>query len=69
MAEVTGPHSVTSSTNYVACGNGTGPDGISARATLVYTLAGSSNGYDIAAQCPSLGTIVQEPEVCPCSSC
>jgi hypothetical protein len=39
---------ITTSTNYVTCGNGGTPDGSSAGASVVYTLSGSANGYDLA---------------------
>jgi alpha-L-rhamnosidase len=44
---INGPYGITSSTNYVTCGNGTGPDGSSAGSTVIYTLTGSTNGYNI----------------------
>jgi hypothetical protein len=44
---INGPYGITSSTNYVTCGNGTGPDGSSAGSTLIYTLTGSTNGYNL----------------------
>jgi hypothetical protein len=37
----------TCSTNYVTCGNGTGPDGSSAGSTVIYTLPASINGYNL----------------------
>ncbi len=37
----------TTSTNYVTCGNGTGPDGSSAGSLLIYPLTGSALGYDL----------------------
>jgi alpha-L-rhamnosidase len=42
-----GPHGLTSSTNYVTCGNGTSPDGSSAGSAIIYSLAGSATGYNI----------------------
>lgn len=47
IALINGPYGITSSTNYVTCGNGTGPDGSSAGSTLIYTLPGSTNGYNL----------------------
>ena len=44
---IDGTYGVTCSTNYVTCGNGTGPDGSSAGATLIYTLPSVTNGYDL----------------------
>ena len=37
----------TCSTNYVTCGNGTGPDGSSVGSTVIYTLPASANGYNL----------------------
>jgi alpha-L-rhamnosidase len=37
----------TCSTNYVTCGNGTGPDGSSAGSTLIYTLPANTNGFNL----------------------
>lgn len=39
---INGPNGVTSSTNYVTCGNGGG-----AGSTIIYSLAGATNGYDL----------------------
>ncbi|MDB6067652.1 MAG: Alfa-L-rhamnosidase [Pedosphaera sp.] len=39
---ITGPSGVTTSTNYVTCGNGNG-----AGSSLTYTLTGSTNGYNL----------------------
>jgi len=44
---ITGTSGVTSSTNYVTCGNGTGPDGSSAGSTIIYTLPAATHGYDL----------------------
>jgi hypothetical protein len=44
---INGTFGVTTSTNYVTCGNGTGPDGSNAGQSLVYTLTGSTTGYDL----------------------
>ena len=44
---INGPYGITTSTNYVTCGNGTGPDGSSAGSTIIYTLTGSTNGYNL----------------------
>jgi alpha-L-rhamnosidase len=44
---INGPYGITSSTNYVTCGNGTGPDGSSAGSALIYALPGSTNGYNL----------------------
>jgi hypothetical protein len=40
--QITGTSGTTASTNYVTCGNGNG-----AGSTVVYTLAGSANGYNL----------------------
>jgi alpha-L-rhamnosidase len=37
----------TTSTNYVTCGNGTGPDGSSAGSTVIYSLPAATYGYDL----------------------
>ncbi|PWU09930.1 MAG: rhamnosidase [Verrucomicrobia bacterium] len=47
LALITGPYGVTSSTNYVTCGNGTGPDGSSAGSSITYALTGSTNGFNL----------------------
>ena len=44
---INGTYGTTCSTNYVTCGNGTGPDGSSAGSTIIYTLTGSTNGYNL----------------------
>ena len=44
---INGTSGTTTSTNYVTCGNGAGPDGSSAGASVVYTLAGSTAGYTL----------------------
>jgi len=44
---INGAYGITSSTNYVTCGNGTGPDGSSAGSTIIYTLPVATNGYDL----------------------
>jgi alpha-L-rhamnosidase len=44
---INGTSGVTCSTNYVTCGNGTGPDGSSAGSTIIYTLPPAANGYDL----------------------
>jgi hypothetical protein len=44
---INGPYGITSSTNYVTCGNGTGPDASSAGSTIIYSLNGSTNGYTL----------------------
>jgi alpha-L-rhamnosidase len=44
---INGTSGITTSTNYVTCGNGTGPDGSSAGYTVIYALPGSTNGYDL----------------------
>jgi len=41
LSVIVGPGGNTSSTNYVTCGNGGG-----AGSTVIYTLTGSTNGYD-----------------------
>jgi hypothetical protein len=48
LSLITGPFGVTSSTNYVTCGNGTGPDGSSAGSAIIYTLPAANNGYNLA---------------------
>jgi hypothetical protein len=48
ISQVTGTYGDTTSSNYVTCGNGTGPDGSSAGATIIYTLTNSSaGGYNL----------------------
>lgn len=48
LTQIHGPYGITTSTNYVTCGNGTGPDGSSAGNEIVYTLpSGSGNGYNL----------------------
>jgi len=47
IAQISGPYGTTTSTNYVTCGNGTGPDGSSAGSTVIYTLPVSVDGYDL----------------------
>ena len=47
LTQIAGTSGTTTSTNYVTCGNRTGPDGSSAGSTIVYTLAGSAGGYDL----------------------
>jgi hypothetical protein len=47
LAFIQGPYGLSSSTNYVTCGNGTGPDGSSAGSTIIYVLTGSAYGYDL----------------------
>jgi len=42
---INGTSGITTSTNYVTCGNGTGPDGSSAGSAIIYALIGSTNGY------------------------
>jgi autotransporter-associated beta strand protein len=42
LAIISGPSGVTTSTNYVTCGNGGG-----AGASVIYTLAGSATGYNL----------------------
>jgi alpha-L-rhamnosidase len=44
---INGTFGTTCSTNYVTCGNGTGPDGSSAGSTIIYSLSGSTNGYNL----------------------
>jgi hypothetical protein len=46
LTQVPGGYGISTSTNYVTCGNGIGIDGSSAGETIVYTLTGSANGYD-----------------------
>jgi len=38
---------LTTSTNYVTCGNGTGPDGTSAGSSINYTLPATTYGYNL----------------------
>jgi alpha-L-rhamnosidase len=47
LALINGPYGVSSSTNYVTCGNGTGPDGSRAGSSVTYTLPALAFGYDI----------------------
>jgi alpha-L-rhamnosidase len=48
LAQIPGTYGpYTTSTNYVTCGNGTGPDGSSAGSTLIYTLPMASDGYSL----------------------
>jgi len=47
IAMTAGKYGPTCSTNYVTCGNGTGPDGSRAGSTIIYALSGSSNGYNL----------------------
>ena len=44
---INGLYGITCSTNYVTCGNGTGPDGSSAGATIIYKLPSATNGYNL----------------------
>jgi alpha-L-rhamnosidase len=44
---ISGTYGATTSTNYVTCGNGTGPDGTSAGSTLIYSLPAAPHGYDL----------------------
>jgi len=44
---INGLYGTTCSTNYVTCGNGTGPDGSSAGATIIYTLPFATSGYNL----------------------
>ena len=44
---INGTYGITTSTNYVTCGNGTGPDGSSAGSTILYALPGATNGYNL----------------------
>jgi lysophospholipase L1-like esterase len=49
LTKIVGPYGGTSSTNYVTCGNGTGPDGSSAGSSIIYNLTNSTatNGYNL----------------------
>ncbi len=47
LYEIQGTYDPTTSTNYVTCGNGSGPDGTSAGSNIVYTLTGPTNGYNL----------------------
>ena len=47
LTQIGGTYGYTTSTNYVTCGNGTGPDGSSAGYTIIYTLTNSATGYDL----------------------
>jgi hypothetical protein len=44
---ITGPYGATSSTNYVTCGNGTGPDGSAAGSMVIYSLPAATYGHDL----------------------
>ncbi len=44
---INGLYGTTCSTNYVTCGNGTGPDGSSAGSTIIYQLPSATNGYNL----------------------
>ncbi len=45
--QILGVNGGTTCDNYVTCGNGTGPGGSAAGTTLVYTLTGATNGYNL----------------------
>jgi alpha-L-rhamnosidase len=47
LTQIAGTYGYTTSTNYVTCGNGTGPDGSSAGSTIIYTLPASADGYSL----------------------
>ena len=47
LTRIAGTYGYTTSTNYVTCGNGTGPDGSSAGSTIIYALPVATNGYDL----------------------
>jgi hypothetical protein len=47
ISQIAGTYGYTTSTNYVTCGNGTGPDGSSAGSTIIYTLPAAANGYTL----------------------
>ncbi|MGA2749976.1 MAG: family 78 glycoside hydrolase catalytic domain [Verrucomicrobiota bacterium] len=47
LSLINGTSGVTTSTNYVTCGNGTGPDGSRAGSTLIYNLRPGTNGYNL----------------------
>ena len=47
LTQIPGGYGISTSTNYVTCGNGVGINGSSAGQTIVYTLTGSASGYDL----------------------
>lgn len=47
LTRIAGTYGYTTSTNYVTCGNGTGPDGSSAGSTIIYALPVAANGYSL----------------------
>jgi hypothetical protein len=47
ITQINGTSGITTSTNYVTCGNGNGPDGSRAGYTIIYALTGSTNGYNL----------------------
>jgi hypothetical protein len=47
VSQIPGTYGYTTSTNYVTCGNGTGPDGSSAGSTIIYTLPAAALGYSL----------------------
>jgi hypothetical protein len=47
LTRIAGTYGYTTSTNYVTCGNGTGPDGSSAGQTVIYTLPHVADGYNL----------------------
>jgi hypothetical protein len=46
LTRINGLFGISTSTNYITCGNGTGPDGSSAGNTIIYALA-DTNGYNV----------------------
>ena len=44
---INGTYAATCGTNYVTCGNGADPGGVSAGSTIVYTLPAATCGYDL----------------------
>jgi alpha-L-rhamnosidase len=47
LSQIAGTFGLTTSTNYVTCGNGTGPDQSGAGSAIIYTLPVSANGYSL----------------------
>ncbi len=47
LTQIPGGYGISTSTNYVTCGDGIGIDGSKAGQTIVYTLTGSASGYDL----------------------
>jgi len=47
LTEIAGTYGYTTSTNYVTCGGGAGPDESIAGSTIIYTLPAATNGYNL----------------------